>query len=47
MDSVVIDTDVVSYLFKRDTRGELYKPHLDGKLGILSFMSWPNWTTGL
>ena len=37
MDSVVIDTDVLSYLFKQDTRGELYRPHIDGKLGVLSF----------
>ena len=39
MDSVLIDTDVLSYLFKRDTRGELYKPLLDGKLGVISFMT--------
>jgi predicted nucleic acid-binding protein len=39
MDAVVIDTDVLSYLFKQDTRGELYQPHLDGKLGVLSFMT--------
>ena len=39
MDSIVIDTDVLSYLFKRDTRGDRYQPHLDGKLGVLSFMT--------
>lgn len=39
MDSVVIDTDVLSYLFKEDTRGDLYRPHLHGKLGVLSFMT--------
>lgn len=39
MDSVIIDTDVLSYLFKGDTRGESYRPHLDGKLGVLSFMT--------
>jgi hypothetical protein len=39
MDSVLIDTDVLSYLFKQDTRAEPYQPHLDGKLGVLSFMS--------
>ncbi len=39
MDSVVIDTDVLSYLFKQDTRGELYKSHLDGKVGVISFMT--------
>ena len=37
--SVVVDTDVLSYLFKEDTRGELYLPHLDGKLTIISFMT--------
>jgi tRNA(fMet)-specific endonuclease VapC len=36
---VVIDTDVISYLFKGDTRGALYQPHLDNKLGVLSFMT--------
>ena len=39
MDSVIVDTDVLSYLFKRDTRGESYRPHLHGRLGILSFMT--------
>ena len=39
MDSVIVDTDVLSYLFKRDTRGESYRPHLHGKLGVLSFMT--------
>jgi tRNA(fMet)-specific endonuclease VapC len=37
--AVVVDTDVVSYLFKRDTRADLYRPHLDGQLPIISFMS--------
>jgi len=39
MDSVVIDTDVLSYLFKSDTRGELYQPLIDGRLGVISFMT--------
>src|SRR5215471_7568098 len=39
MASVVIDTDVLSFLFKQDTRGDLYKPHIDGKLGVISFMT--------
>ena|SRR5215831_7090039 len=39
MEFAVIDTDVVSYLFKGDTRGDLYQPHLDSKLGVLSFMT--------
>jgi tRNA(fMet)-specific endonuclease VapC len=36
---VVVDTDVVSYLFKRDTRSALYQPHLDGRLLLISFMT--------
>ena len=37
--SVVLDTDVLSFIFKEDTRGNLYLPHLDGKLTIISFMT--------
>jgi len=37
--AVVVDTDVVSYLFKRDTRAQHYRPHLDGQLPIISFMT--------
>jgi tRNA(fMet)-specific endonuclease VapC len=36
---VVVDTDVVSFLFKHDTRATLYRPHLDGKLTLISFMT--------
>ena len=39
MDSVLLDTDVLSHLFKQDSRGEIYKPYLDGKLGVISFMT--------
>lgn len=39
MAAVVLDTDVVSFLFKRDSRAEIYKPHLHGKLLVLSFMT--------
>jgi tRNA(fMet)-specific endonuclease VapC len=39
MAAVVIDTDVLSFLFKQDTRGDLYRRHLDGKVGVLSFMT--------
>ena len=35
-DIVVVDTDVVSFLFKGDTRGTLYEPHVDGSLGIIA-----------
>jgi predicted nucleic acid-binding protein len=49
---VVVDTDVVSYLYKRDSRAERYRRHLDGRLTILSAQTlaelyhWPerrNW----
>ncbi len=36
---VVVDTDVVSFVFKRDTRAQLYRPHLQGKTLALSFMT--------
>ena len=39
MDSVVVDTDVLSYLFKQDSRAESYKLHLEGKLGVICFMT--------
>ena len=39
IDAVAIDTDVLSYIFKGDTRADLYLPHLDGKLGVVSFMT--------
>jgi tRNA(fMet)-specific endonuclease VapC len=35
-DIVVVDTDVVSFLFKGDTRTSLYAPHLDGRLRIIA-----------
>lgn len=37
--AVVVDTDVISFHFKGDTRGELYKPHLNGEFMIISFMT--------
>lgn len=37
--SAVVDTDVVSYLFRRDTRANLYRPHLENKLLVVSFMT--------
>lgn len=39
MAAVVIDTDVVSYLFRRDNRAQLYRPHLLGKAWTVSFMT--------
>lgn len=36
---VIVDTDVVSFTFKRDTRHRLYRPHLEKKLLYISFMT--------
>jgi predicted nucleic acid-binding protein len=33
---VVVDTDVVSFIFKGDTRGTLYRPHLDGQIAVIA-----------
>ena len=38
-DRLVVDTDVISFLFKRDTRAKLYEPHLSGRQLVVSFMS--------
>lgn len=35
----VVDTDVVSFLLKGDTRAELYRPHLASPPFVLSFMT--------
>lgn len=39
MAPVVVDTDVVSYLFRGDSRAELYRDHLRGNLSVVSFMT--------
>ena len=39
MVAVVIDTDVVSFLFKRDSRANLYREYLADKILIVSFMT--------
>lgn len=39
MSAVIVDTDVASYLFKEDTRGDLYEPHLVGVVASISFMT--------
>lgn len=33
---IVADTDVASFLFKLDTRAELYRPHLQGRRPVIS-----------
>jgi tRNA(fMet)-specific endonuclease VapC len=35
--TVVVDTDVFSFLYKHDTRGALYQSHLSGKTLQLAF----------
>lgn len=37
--AVVVDTDVISFLLKDDTRAEAYRPHLQDKTLVLSFMT--------
>lgn len=37
--AVVVDTNVLSYLFKGDTRAAMYRPHLEGQRLFLSFMT--------
>src|SRR5262245_49148612 len=39
LEPVVVDTDVISYLFKGDTRADRYEPLLIGHAVVLSFMS--------
>jgi tRNA(fMet)-specific endonuclease VapC len=39
MDGVLVDTDVVSFIFKKDTREDLYRPHLAGKRVCVAFMT--------
>lgn len=34
-----MDTDVLSFIFKEDSRGDLYLAHLNRKLTIISFMT--------
>lgn len=38
MQTVIVDTDVVSFIFKRDTRATLYEPYLNGVLASVSFV---------
>lgn len=47
MTSVVVDTDVVSFSFKRDSRIRRYRPHLLGKTLVISFMTLAELTSGL
>jgi tRNA(fMet)-specific endonuclease VapC len=39
MTPVVVDTDVVSYIFKHHPRAESYLPHIEGRPTLISFMT--------
>ena len=39
MKTLVVDTDVISYLFKGDTRAALYGQHLQDSAMLVSFMT--------
>jgi predicted nucleic acid-binding protein len=39
MPAVVVDTDVASFLHKKDSRARLFRPHLIGRDWVISFMS--------
>jgi predicted nucleic acid-binding protein len=39
MPLVVVDTDVVSFRFKKDSRARLYKRHLIGRDPVIAFMT--------
>lgn len=39
MRAVIVDSNVVSYIYKKDTRATLYEPHLANTLASISFMT--------
>jgi predicted nucleic acid-binding protein len=39
MPVVVLDTDIVSFRFKKDTRARLYRRHLVGREPVIAFMT--------
>ena len=39
MESVLLDTNIISYLEKNDSRVEAYRPHLEGKRHVICFMT--------
>jgi predicted nucleic acid-binding protein len=39
MRTMIVDTDVVSYIYKKDTRAEKYEPHLVNSITSISFMT--------
>jgi hypothetical protein len=47
MRTMIVDNDVVSYIYKKDTRAEMYEPHLVNAITSISFMTLRNWSAGL
>lgn len=39
MDAVLLDTNIISFVFKKDSRAKLYERHLIGKILTTSFMT--------
>lgn len=39
MSAILLDTNIISYMLKRDTRAAAYTPHLKGKVLTISFMT--------
>lgn len=39
MNTVLLDTNIVSFILKQDTRQKLYEPHVRGRILALSFMT--------
>lgn len=39
MRTLIIDSNIVSYIYKQDTRAALYEPHLANALTFISFMT--------
>lgn len=39
MRTLIVDSNVISYIYKQDTRAALYEPHLANALTFTSFMT--------
>jgi len=40
MDEVLLDTNVFSFMIREeDTRADLYRPHIEGKVGVISYVT--------
>lgn len=46
MSQVVVDTDVISFLFKNHPIGSRYDPELAGRIPLVSFMTVADWNDG-